>query len=82
MTKGWAIRWRANGWLREDGDPVKNADLWRRLLGLCKGHEVEFRWLRGHTGNRENERCDRLAVAAARGIGLAADEGYEAREEA
>ena len=77
MTKGWAKRWQASGWKLADGDSVKNADLWRKLLRLCGQHEVEFRWVRGHSGNRENQRCDRLAMAAAQGEGLPADTGYE-----
>ena len=78
MTKGWAQRWRANGWRLAGGDSVRNADLWRKLLRLCEQHDVEFRWVRGHSGNRENQRCDRLAVSAAQGRGLPADAGYEA----
>jgi ribonuclease HI len=77
MNNRWAERWRANGWRREDGDNVKNADLWRKLLRLCGQHEVEFRWVRGHSGNRENQRCDQLALAAAGRRGLPADTGYE-----
>jgi ribonuclease HI len=77
ITKGWVKRWRGNGWTLSDGGLAKNVDLWQQLAGLCDRHDVEFRWVRGHAGNRENERCDRLAVAAARGSNLAVDEGYE-----
>jgi ribonuclease HI len=77
MTKGWVQRWQANGWRLADDTEVKNADLWRKLLRLCGQHDVEFRWVRGHSGNRENQRCDQLAVAAAQGRGLPADRGYE-----
>lgn len=52
-----------------------NADLWARLLGLCETHRVEFRWVRGHAGNTENERCDQLSMAALRQPDLPADEG-------
>ena len=81
MTKGWAVRWRSRGWRRKDG-PVANVDLWKRLLDLCAKHEVTFEWVRGHTGNRENERCDELAVEAAGGKGLPADEGFESNGQA
>ncbi|MGL5034303.1 MAG: ribonuclease HI [Microcystaceae cyanobacterium] len=77
MTKGWAKRWRANGWKRNAKDMAKNPDLWERLLKLCQHHEVKFIWVRGHSGNKENERCDRLAVAASRSKDLLTDEGYK-----
>lgn len=80
VTKGNARRWRGNRWLRHD-EPVPNADLWRALLELCDEHDVTFVWLRGHAGDAENERCDRLSVEAARGTDLPADEGYENRAE-
>jgi ribonuclease HI len=77
MTKGWAQRWEAGGWTLATGQPVKNADLWQQLLALCQQHKVEFHWVRGHSGNPDNERCDQLATAAARGQDLAADVIYE-----
>ena len=55
---------------------AKNPDLWQELLDLCKIHDVEFVWVKGHAGIPENERCDRLAVAAAQGSDLQDDEGY------
>jgi ribonuclease HI len=76
ITQGWARRWKSNGWKRNRQEPAINPDLWDRLLGLCDQHQVEFRWLRGHAGNVENERCDRLAVAAARQAELPVDPGY------
>jgi ribonuclease HI len=76
ITQGWARRWKSNGWKRNRQEPAINPDLWDRLLGLCDQHQVEFRWLRGHAGNAENERCDRLAVAAARQADLPVDPGY------
>ncbi len=78
MTKRWAQRWRANGWMRNKREKAINPDLWTLLLDLCQGHEVEFRWVRGHAGIPENERCDQLAVQAAHGRNLPADPGYEA----
>lgn len=78
LTRGSARRWRGNRWLRHD-EAVPNADLWEALLGLCEAHEVTFVWVRGHAGDAENERCDRLSVQAARGADLGVDEGYENR---
>lgn len=78
MTRGWALRWRANSWMRNKKDKAVNVDLWERMLQLCQFHDVEFRWVRGHAGNRENERCDQLATRAARGDQLLIDDGYEA----
>ncbi len=77
VEKGWARKWRAKGWMRNKKEPAINPDLWDRLLDLCDKHDVEFRWVRGHSGHPENERCDRLAVEASRGANLAIDEGYE-----
>ena len=64
VTKGWAKRWRANSWKRNKKDKAMNPDLWGKLLDLCSKHQVEFSWVRGHSGNIENERCDKLAVQA------------------
>jgi ribonuclease HI len=77
ITQGWAQRWRANGWKRNRKERAVNADLWEQLLNLCAQHEVEFVWVKGHAGNKENERCDVLAEFAARQKDLPADEGYE-----
>ncbi len=78
MEKGWAEKWRANGWRRGKRGKALNPDLWDRLLGLCEHHDVKFHWVRGHSGNPENERCDKLAVEAAHQKGLLVDEAYEA----
>jgi ribonuclease HI len=80
VTKGWAERWRASEWRRNGGDKAENVDLWSRLLDLCDRHEVEFRWVEGHTGNPDNERCDQLAREAARQADLPPDRAYEAGE--
>lgn len=66
MTKGWAASWRKNGWRKSDKKPALNSDLWEEMLRLSEIHDVEFLWIKGHAGHPENERCDRLAVAAAR----------------
>jgi ribonuclease HI len=77
IQKGWAKRWQANGWKRNKRERAINPDLWERLLELCEKHTVRFEWVRGHAGEKENERCDKLAGEAARGAYLAIDEGYE-----
>ena len=76
ISKGWAVNWRLKGWQRKGG-VVPNWDLWRELLGLCERHKVTFRWVEGHAGHVENERCDELAVAAAKSAALEIDLGYE-----
>lgn len=77
INQGWAHRWRKNGWKRNKTEKAVNPDLWQRLLDLCDRHEVQFCWVRGHTGNPENERCDQLAVMAASQPDLPLDKGYE-----
>ncbi|MBQ3969000.1 MAG: ribonuclease HI [Clostridia bacterium] len=62
---GWAKKWRSNNWMRNKKDPAMNVDLWEELLPLCDRHKIEIVWVKGHAGHPENERCDRLAVAAA-----------------
>lgn len=76
IEKDWAKKWQANGWRRNQREPALNPDLWQTLLELCARHQVQFRWVRGHAGNAENECCDRLAVAAARQPDLLEDVGY------
>jgi ribonuclease HI len=61
----WLPRWRANGWRTAARKPVKNADLWQRLERAAARHDVQWRWVRGHSGHAENERADRLATTAA-----------------
>ena len=77
VNKGWATRWRANGWKRNKRERAINPDLWERLLDLMEVHDTEFRWVKGHAGNKGNERADALAVAASNSDDLAIDEGYE-----
>mgnify|MGYP000381782775 CR=1 FL=1 len=62
VTKGWVNGWKRRGWKKSDNTPALNVDLWERLLPLLDTHDVEFRWIKGHAGHPENERCDRLAV--------------------
>ncbi len=69
----WVASWRARGWRRRDGGAVSNVDLWRRLEVLDRRHRVTWRWVKGHAGNRWNERADALASGEieARGGGAA-----------
>lgn len=65
LTKGWAKKWKANGWMRNKKEKALNPELWDRLLKLYDTHKVDIIWVKGHAGHPENERCDQLAVAAA-----------------
>jgi ribonuclease HI len=60
----WHQGWVRRNWRNSAGDPVANMDLWQRLLAAAKGHRVEWRWVRGHSGDPMNERVDRLAAEA------------------
>ncbi len=77
MNKGSAREWQANRWLLNKRKKAANADLWERLLTVCDRHEVEFFWVKGHAGDRENERCDALSWIAANGDNLTDDSGFE-----
>lgn len=57
----WIHNWKRRGWLTADRKPVKNADLWRQLDEIARGHDVEWHWVKGHAGHPENERADLLA---------------------
>ena len=57
----WIVNWKKRGWRTSDKKPVKNADLWQQLDALASGHEIEWLWVRGHSGHEENERADELA---------------------
>lgn len=80
MEKGWAATWKKKNWWRKT-ERVPNPDLWQRLLDLREIHEVEFVWVQGHAGDKENECCDRLSYAAIKQPNLPADEGYENKTE-
>ena len=56
----WIHNWKRNGWKTRSKKPVKNQDLWRKLLSLSSSMHVQWRWLQGHAGDRYNEACDRL----------------------
>lgn len=72
VSKGWVY-----GWERKGFSGKKNPDLWVRFLRVFRRHKVRFVWIKGHADNVENERCDRLAVAAAEGANLLEDHGYD-----
>ncbi len=76
FNDNWIDGWIARGWKNSQKKPVKNVDLWKRLLEAKKPHEVTFVWVKGHHGHPENERCDKLATEAADGRDLAIDEGF------
>lgn len=63
ISKGWAKSWRKNNWVKSDKKPALNADLWEKCLELLEIHDVTVKWVKGHAGHPENERCDELAVA-------------------
>ena len=71
----WIDNWVARNWNRGKSGPVKNVDLWKRLLKAKEPHQVQFVWVKGHAGHPENERCDQMAVAAALGENLRIDPG-------
>lgn len=64
LTK-WIVGWQRNGWKTAARQPVKNAELWQALLAATKPHTIKWVWVKGHAGHPDNERCDRLASAAA-----------------
>ena len=76
VEEKWLDKWLATGFKKK-----KNSDLWLRFLPLYRKHQVTFHWLKGHAGHPENERCDRLAVAAYGQPGLPQDEGYVNEED-
>lgn len=81
IMEGWVAAWKRKSWWRTRTERPENVDLWQRLDGMCQMHKVEFRWLKGHAGNSENERCDQLAMAALRQPNLPVDDGYENKPE-
>ena len=77
VQKGWARKWQSNDWKKSDGQVAVNIDLWQNLLDLLDYINVTFHWVKGHAGHELNERCDKLAVAAARNEPTTIDIGYE-----
>ncbi len=81
MMAGWVAAWKRKGWWRKKTERPENVDLWQRLDALCQTHQVEFRWVKGHAGILENERCDQLVMAALCQPDLPVDDGYENKPE-
>lgn len=77
FNQHWVEGWLKRGWKNASKQPVKNVDLWKRLLAAKEPHQVEFVWVKGHAGHAENERCDELATTAADGEGRIEDAGFE-----
>jgi len=73
FNQHWVDGWLKNNWKNSQKQPVKNVDLWKRLLAAKQKHEVTFVWVKGHAGHPENERCDMLATSAADGEDLLDD---------
>jgi ribonuclease HI len=72
VEKGWVHAWQKKGFAKK-----KNPDLWKRFLNVAKNHKISFEWVKGHAGNKFNEMCDKMAVAAAQKSNLPPDQGYE-----
>jgi len=72
VEKGWVFSWETKDFAKK-----ANADLWARFLRVYRRHTVRFQWIRGHNGHPENERCDRMAVAASQDAELKEDTGYQ-----
>ena len=77
FEKHWITNWKKNGWVTSTKAPVKNQDLWTRLLDAIAPHKISFRWVKGHAEHPENERCDKLATAAADRVGWSLDDSAE-----
>ena len=77
FNEHWLDGWIKRGWKRGKNEPVKNIDLWKRLLKAMEPHKVEYIWVRGHSGHPQNERCDILATTAADGTDLLDDQLHE-----
>ena len=73
FNQHWIDGWVKKGWKRGKNEPVKNVDLWKRLLAAKEKHWVTFIWVKGHDGHPQNERCDALATGAADGGNLIED---------
>ena len=76
MTKGWLTGWKKKGWIKSDKKPVLNRDLWERLDRALDGHDITWKWVKGHAGNPLNERCDELVHEAIDAGDLEEDLGY------
>ena len=82
FNQRWIDGWLKNNWKNSQKKPVKNIDLWKRLLEAKKIHDVQFVWVKGHAGHPQNERCDVLATGAADGNNLQEDTVFLQEREA
>lgn len=73
FNQHWVESWVKKNWVNSQKKPVKNPDLWKRLLRAMEPHQVTYVWVRGHNGHPQNERCDKLATSAADGDDLMDD---------
>jgi ribonuclease HI len=79
ITAKWLDGWQRRNWLTSDKKPVKNQDLWQRLLAAMAPHKIHWIWVKGHAGHAENERCDELANLAVTASELPQDAGFAER---
>jgi ribonuclease HI len=76
LNRGWAQNWKKKNWVKSNGKPAMNADMWTRLLDLQATLDITFKWVKGHAGNPLNERGDELANKTAREKNMPDDRGY------
>lgn len=77
MVQRWTDGWSRRGWKTAARQPVKNRDLWERLLAAAAPHRLDWRWIKGHAGHHHNERCDELAHLAVTSGKWQEDTGFE-----
>ena len=77
FNQKWVDGWIKKGWKGANKQPVKNQDLWKRLLKAKEPHNVKFIWVKGHAGHEFNERCDQMAVESANSDNLLDDTGFQ-----
>ncbi|QFU05273.1 Ribonuclease HI [Pseudoalteromonas sp. THAF3] len=75
--ESWLANWKKRGWRTASKQPVKNVDLWQRLDEACQRHTIDWRWVKGHSGHKENDIVDELARTAATSASLLEDTGYQ-----
>ncbi|SET57729.1 ribonuclease HI [Thalassotalea agarivorans] len=73
----WIEKWQKNSWKTASKQPVKNVDLWKALVAAQQQHDIDWQWVKGHSGHPENERCDELARDAAMSEALLEDSGFK-----
>ena len=77
INEGWLKNWIKKGWKKSNNKPVLNIDLWKRMITILKKHELSFHWVKGHSNNIYNNKCDKLAVNAYGGNVFVKDKEYE-----